>query len=93
MAASSPSSPSSLSESDSDREPNSHGARVFWGNLKTPERSRSNFVNPPQTVVKTKRVPQAHPKRKSARLSMQMEVDGTADDADPEEAVSDDNGA
>lgn len=74
MAHSNSTCPSSPSESDSDRAPNSNGARVFWGNLKTPE-SKTNFVNPPSTVVKTKGAPQAQSMRRSIEVSMPMQVD------------------
>lgn len=69
MAASDEPCPSSPSESDSEKEPNSHGARVFWGNLKTPEKSRSVFVDPPQTVIRTQRTLHTQSSRESTGLS------------------------
>ncbi|KAF8514075.1 hypothetical protein JB92DRAFT_3096330 [Gautieria morchelliformis] len=68
--------PSSPSGSDSDREPNSCGARVFWGNLKTPEKSRSTFVDPPQTVIRTRPSMHTQTAQESTGLTTPVEDNG-----------------
>ncbi|KIJ44377.1 hypothetical protein M422DRAFT_252385, partial [Sphaerobolus stellatus SS14] len=79
LAASSSPRTLSLSDSDSEDEPNSRGARVFWGNLKTPEKSRTVFVEPPQTVVRPRASPAPAGRRKSARISVLTQTHNSPD--------------
>jgi len=91
LAASSPPRPLSSDDSDSDIEPNSRGARVFWGNLKTPEKSRTVFVDPPQTVLRSTATATTVDRRRSGRLSIvapHFSEVVNADDNDPFRVLS-----